>query len=277
MKAILKKILQQLAIYHPLQTFYRGCIAAANNHYYKLIYSKYKGKGFTCNFCHATYQQFVPEYPYPAIVDAINTNQVIAGYGSNVYCPNCMSKNRERLVLAVIENTLTIHNKKILHFSPEKNLYNYLSSKANVTSVDIVPGFYKKIDSNISYADATNLQFKTGSFDIIIANHILEHIPDDIAAMKEICRVLQPTGVAILQVPYSEKLTTTIEEPHINNPAKQEQLFGQKDHVRIYALTDYVNRLIKSGFTVTVLSPTILAQYAIHAIQPNESVILCYK
>ena len=210
MKSLLKKILQQLAIYHPLQTFYRSCIAAVTNHYYKLVYAKYKGTGFTCNFCNASYQQFVPEHPYAAIANAINNHQVIAGYGPNVYCPNCMSKNRERLVLAVLQHTLTIDNKKILHFSPEKNLYNYLATKANVTTVDIVPGFYKKIDGTITYADATNLHFENTSFDMIIANHILEHIPEDLTAMKEMNRVLKTGGMAILQVPYSEKLVATI-------------------------------------------------------------------
>ena len=277
MKTVLKKILQQLAIYHPLQTFYRSCISAVTNHYYKLVYEKYKGKGFKCNFCNVTYQQFVPEYPYTAIANALTSYQVIAGYGPNVYCPNCMSKNRERLVLAVLQHTLTIDNKKILHFSPEKNLHNYLATKANVTSVDIIPGFYKKIDSSITYADATNLQFENESFDMIIANHILEHIPEDIIAMKEMYRVLNTGGMAILQVPYSKKLTATIEEPFIKDPTKQEHLFGQKDHVRIYALTDYVHRLTISGFIVTVLTPPMLAQYAIHAIQAQESVILCYK
>jgi SAM-dependent methyltransferase len=277
MKSVLKKILQQLKIYHPLQTFYRGWITAVTNHYYQFAYAKYKGKGFTCNFCNASYQQFVPEYPYAAIANAINSHEVIAGYGPNVYCPNCMSKNRERLVLAVLQHTITIENKKILHFSPEKNLHNYLATKATVTSVDIIPDFYKKIDSTITYADATNLQFENASFDIIIANHILEHIPADLTAMKEMHRVLRSGGVAILQVPYSEKLTATIEEPFIKNPIKQAYLFGQKDHVRIYALTDYVHRLTICGFTVTVLAPNMLAQFALHAIQAQESVILCYK
>ena len=121
------------------------------------------------------------------------------------------------------------------------------------------------------------MQFENESFDLIIANHILEHIPEDLTAMKEMYRVLNTGGVGILQVPYSEKLTATIEEPFIKDPSKQEHLFGQKGHVRIYALTDYVHRLTISGFTVNALTLTMLAQYAIHAIQAKESVILCYK
>lgn len=277
MKAGLKNVLQQINLYHPLHNFYRSVIDLAICHYYKLVYLKYKGKGFTCNFCQATYQKFVPEYPALDIAAAINTNEVIAGYGKNVYCPNCISKNRERLLLAVIQNMLSIENKTILHFSPEKHLYNYLKSRAIVTTVDIMPGFYTNIDNSISYANATSLHFKNGSFDIIIANHIFEHIPEDQKAMKELYRVLNVGGTAVLQVPYSEKLETTIEDPFLNDPKKQARLFGQKDHVRIYALTDYIKRLQIAGFTVEVLSYKMLQQFKAYAIQEKENVVLCYK
>src|SRR4051794_40922139 len=119
MKEHLKSFLKRLRLYHPLQTFYRSTLAFAINSYYKLSYLKYKGQGFTCNFCGSAYKKFVAEYPSGNIAGAIEHNEVIAGYGENVYCPNCMSKNRERLVLAVIQNMLTIERKTILHFSPE--------------------------------------------------------------------------------------------------------------------------------------------------------------
>ncbi|MDB5246634.1 MAG: Methyltransferase type 11 [Segetibacter sp.] len=277
MKEHLKKFLKKFKLYHPLQAFYRGVIAFASNNYYKLLYSRYKGKGFSCNFCGATYQKFVPEFPSSETSGAIGINEVIAGYGENVYCPNCLSKNRERLVLAVIQNMLSIEHKTILHFSPEKHLYNYLKSKTVVTTVDLEPGFYRNIDSAISYANATNLRFNNESFDMIIANHVLEHIPDDAKAMNEMYRVLKTGGTAILQVPYSERLPTTIEEPFIRDPKKQERLFGQKDHVRIYSLSDYTKRLKTAGFQVNVLSPQKLEQFKVNGIQENESVILCYK
>lgn len=277
MKEKLKTFLKGLQLYHPLQSFYRTCILFWQKSYYRLTYYQYKGKGFICNFCGSSYQKFVPEYPAKEIKLALNTYEVIAGYGENVFCPNCLSKNRERLVLAVLQNFIPVENKKILHFSPEKHLYDYLKNKAAVTAVDIMPGFYKNIDSGILYADATGLLFSDNSFDIIIANHILEHIPQDLLAMKEIYRVLKSDGAAILQVPYSEKSETTIEEPFINDPEKQERLFGQKDHVRMYALKDYVNRLKTAGFKVDVIGDEKLERFKINAIQDKECVIMCGK
>jgi SAM-dependent methyltransferase len=277
MKAYLKDLLKKIKLYHPLQSAYRAAINFTRNKYYRLTYLKSKGPGFTCNFCGASYQKFVPEYPPADILHAIETNHVIAGYGENVYCPNCMSKNRERLVLAVLQHDLAIAGRTILHFSPEKHLFNYLEDKASVTTVDIMPGFYKRIDRSVGHADATALAFCDESFDMIIANHILEHIPKDTTAMKEMWRVLKKNGVAILQVPYSLELATTLEDPLINDPAKQAYLFGQKDHVRIYALQDYLRRLEISGFKVKVLSPEYLKKYAMHAIQDMESLVMCFK
>lgn len=277
MKEQLIICLKFLRLYHPLQSFYRQTLLFLLNNYYRIAFLKYKGKGYTCNFCGSTYEKFVPEYPSKKIAMAINNNEVIAGFGENVYCPNCMCKNRDRLILAVIQTFLNFRKKNILHFSPERHLYNFLKDKAKVTTVDIMPGFYENIDSEIRYADATSLNYADNVFDVIIANHILEHIPQDIKAMKELQRVLKNEGVAILQVPYSKKFETTIEEPFIKDPARQELLFGQKDHVRIYAFEDYTKRLEMAGFKVKVLAPESLRQFEKNAIQEGESVVLCYK
>jgi SAM-dependent methyltransferase len=277
MKEFLKSILKSLNIYHPLQSFYRNTINVAKKKYYQLTYLRYKGKGFTCNFCNASYEKFIPEYPSLQTAEALYRNDVIAGYGENVFCPNCMSKNRERLVGAVLQNLLPVENTSILHFSPEKNLCIFLKTKARVTSADLLPGFYKTIDPSIVNADATKLHFEDESFDIVIANHVLEHIPEDVKAIKEFYRVLKKGGFAILQVPYSEKLETTIEDPFINDPQQQERLYGQKDHVRIYSLENYLRRLEAGNFTTKVITADSLKQFAVHAIQEKECVILGYK
>lgn len=279
MKALLKSFLQNLHFYHPLQTTYRLALSYVTLRYYRLRYGKYKGSGFICNFCGSTYKKFVPEYPTPDIAPVLKDNHVIAGYGENVYCPHCGSKNRERLLKAIIQAHLQIQNKKILHFSPEQHLYRFLkeTATASVTTVDITPGFYRLIDTKTAYADATRLSFADSIFDIIIANHILEHIPDDLKALKEIFRVLTPGGVAILQVPYSPTIPQTLEDPAIDDPQQQAKRFGQKDHVRIYALNDYIRRLEGAGFRVHQLTPADLSTFRIHAIQPEEIVFLGYK
>ena len=121
------------------------------------------------------------------------------------------------------------------------------------------------------------LDLKDAQFDMVIANHILEHIPDDIAAMKEIYRVLKRGGSAILQVPYSEIITATLESPEINDPAMQSALYGQKDHVRIYALNDYISRLRSVGLEVKKISYPELSNLYKHAIQDKECFLQIWR
>lgn len=277
MKELLKQGLKRVGIYHPLQSSYRGAINWLRKKSFQIEYAKYKGKGFICNVCGSRYEKFVPDYPDGKIAEAIQKNDVIAGYGDNVFCPNCVSKNRERLLIAALQHLNNIKNTSILLFSPEKHLFHFLKKNASVTSVDIEPEFYKPIDPFIQYADATKLQFKTETFDVVIANHVLEHIPDDLKAMKEFYRVLKSGGFAILQVPFSLKLSTTLEDPNIKDPAQQERLFGQSDHVRIYSLNDYLKRLEKAGFTIELLSAEFLRRFAAHAIQDRECIIMGRK
>ena len=277
MKEFLKRALKRAGIYHPLQSSYRGVINWLRNKSFQIEYARYKGKGFLCNVCGSRYEKFVPDYPGATIAEAISKNDVIAGFGDNVFCPNCVSKNRERLLIAALEQMNNIQNASILLFSPEKHLFHFLKKSASVTTVDVEPEFYKPIDPSIQYADATKLQFDSNSFDVVIANHVLEHIPDDLTAMKEFYRVLKRGGFAILQVPFSLKLSATVEDPYIRDPAQQERLFGQSDHVRIYSLNDYLTRLEKTGFTIELLSAEFLKQFAIHAIQDRECIIMGRK
>jgi SAM-dependent methyltransferase len=172
---------------------------------------------------------------------------------------------------------IDIKNKKILHLSPEPFVFRFIRAKATVITADLMPGFYKKIDPNIQYADATNLPFAASSFDMVIGNHIMEHIPNDKKAMQEIYRVLQPGGIAVLQVPFSGTIQTTLEDPGIKDPEQQSARFGQKDHVRIYALDDYLNRLRETGFDVSYLSYDSLREWYRYAIQPNEGFIFIKK
>lgn len=269
MKELFKSILKSIGLYHPLQSWYRQMLFNKRLQQTRKLYANFRGEGYTCNICQQSYSRFVPDQPSPENKTAITKNEMIAGYGENILCPNCLSTARERLVVARLAE-MDLTGKEVLHLSPEKNVYEFIEAKANVTTADLLPGFYRTIDGLVRKEDATSFSFDNASFDIIIANHILEHIPADVLAMKEIYRVLKPGGKAILQVPYSEKLTATQEMPGINDPARQSALFGQKDHVRNYALTDYVSRLQNSGFIVSVIPYSALAAYYTNAIQENE-------
>jgi SAM-dependent methyltransferase len=269
MKEFLKKILKAAGVYHPLQGFYRQQLFKTAHKKTRKEFEKYRGPGFQCNVCRASYKMFAPRFPSAEDKDAIDKNNVIAGYGENVFCPRCMSTARERLVIAML-GKINITGKRILHFSPEEKVYHYLSEKTAIITADLKPGFYKKIDSKALKEDLTKLSFADNSFDMVIANHVLEHIPDDRKAMKEICRVLKSPGTAILQVPFSTTVPATVEEPGINNPRKQSELFGQKDHVRIYNRDEYITRLREAGFYVEYIPHASLIDLYSFAIQPGE-------
>jgi SAM-dependent methyltransferase len=97
--------------------------------------------------------------------------------------------------------------------------------------------------------DIMNIAYPDNFFDSILCSHVLEHVPDDMQAMREFYRVLKPGGWAILQVPIDYSKATTFEDSRITTPEEREKYFGQCDHVRLYGC-DYPNRLIQAGFKV---------------------------
>lgn len=118
----------------------------------------------------------------------------------------------------------------------KKRDYDYIAS-------DISGDFI----SDVKY-DITDIDSENNSFDLIICYHILEHIDDDIKAMKELFRVLKSRGHCIIQTPF--KNGEIYENNSIVTPAEREKHFGQSDHVRIYSINGLRNRLEKVGFQV---------------------------
>ena len=100
--------------------------------------------------------------------------------------------------------------------------------------------------------DITDMNFEDNFFDVIICNHVLEHVKDGRKAMSELFRVLKPKGFAILQVPISKNAKETFEDFSITTPKGREKYFGQKDHVRIYGNEDYKKILESVGFKLDV-------------------------
>lgn len=163
-------------------------------------------------------------------------------------CPRCGSLERHRLIalyMSLRTNLLDPRPKKLLHIAPEPNMVHFFRKVSSVEylSADLTS------DRAMEKMDLTDIQYPAHSFDVICCSHVLEHIPDDRKAMRELCRVLKPDGWAILQVPILAK--TTFEDPAVTSPEERERLYGQHDHVRKYGL-DYRDRLIEAGFSVTV-------------------------
>ncbi len=215
----------------------------------------YSGNNYRCPVCNKSFRKLLPG---GFNLDVIKQKEIIgAGYRQNNICPNCQSTDRDRLVYLFLKHKTNVFTAKlkVLHVSPEPALYSLLSKLPNidyVTGTKYAEGIY--YHKEIRSIDLLDLPFGDNEFDLIICNHILEHIIDDNKAMTELLRVLAPTGVAIMQVPYSNLLNKTYENEDVITRKEREEHFGQFDHVRIYG-KDYANRLSNAGFTVEVFDP----------------------
>lgn len=140
----------------------------------------------------------------------------------------------------------------MLHVAPEAVFFTKFKKNNDIAyhPVDKSPENYPK---GTRQMDLTGLQYEAGYFDAIICSHVLEHIPNDRTAMKELFRVLKPGGWAALQVPLDTKREQTYEDWAITTPEEREQAFGQWDHVRVYG-RDFEDKLRDVGFSVRVES-----------------------
>lgn len=195
----------------------------------------------------------------------------------NARCPRCLSMERHRLLWLYLHNRTRIFSEQthLLHVAPEPILQKRFRSSPNIN--------YTTADLNSPLAsvriDLTMIPCRDESFDTILCSHVLEHIEDDRAAMRELYRVLRPGGWAILQVPLEAEREVTYEDFSITSPEGRFRHFNQSDHVRIYG-RDYKDRLEAVSFIVTVDDYVkTLGQQKIqtYCLDPNEGIYLCTK
>ena len=171
----------------------------------------------------------------------------------NVLSPSTLSLERHRLLWLYLKNETDLFTapKKMLHFAPEQCFLKRFKTleKLDYTTTDLLSPI-----ADVK-ADICNLPFKDNSYDIILCNHVLEHIPNDKKAMQELYRVLKPNGMAILQIPQDLNRQTTFEDDSITDKKERTKIFGQYDHVRVYGL-DYFDKLRQVGFKVKEVNYT---------------------
>ena len=163
----------------------------------------------------------------------------------DVRCPSCGSRERHRLMhLWVTEGGGDrLAGKRILHFAPEKAVRQQMRGNKLYETADLY-------ESDVTHpVDITDTALAAASYDVVIAHHVLEHILDDRAAMREMFRILKPGGVAILSTPINASRRDTYENPSITDPALRTLHFSAPDHKRYYGL-DFADRLTEAGFSV---------------------------
>jgi SAM-dependent methyltransferase len=202
------------------------------------------------------------------------------GYGTqrpNVLSPSTLSLERHRLLWLYLKNETNFFSAplKVLHFAPEQAFYTRFRLQKNLdyTTTDLVSPL-----ADVK-ADICNLPFEDNSFDFILCNHVLEHIPDDAKAMAELYRVLKPGGMGIFQVPQDLNRENTFEDDTITDPNLRAAVFGQYDHVRVYGV-DYFDKLRAAGFTVKPVAYTETLSHDLvdrYRLAPGEIIPVCFK
>ena len=172
------------------------------------------------------------------------------GYGTqrnNVLSPSTLSLERHRLLWLYLKNETDFFSaeKSVLHFAPEQCFLKRFRDLKNInyTTTDLLSPI-----ADVK-ADICDLPFEDNSYDVILCNHVLEHIPDDTKAMQELYRVMKPGGYGIFQIPQDLNREVTFEDDSITDKNERAQIFGQYDHVRVYG-RDYFDKLRSIGFKV---------------------------
>jgi len=166
-------------------------------------------------------------------------------YRLDACCPNCKSLERHRLIYSVMENgsisEFKNENAKILHFAPEQIIEKKLKVRyKNYVTADL---FYKAdIKLNIE-----SIALPDDQYDIVIANHVLEHV-DDRLAISEINRILKVGGIFVCMVPVVSGWKSTYERADIVTDLDRLLHFGQADHLRLYG-DDFVVRVNAFGLS----------------------------
>ncbi len=169
-------------------------------------------------------------------------------------CAMCASFERQRFLYYVYDKLFFNTDKtvKLLHFAPEKSVYDKICKNQNIEYVccDLEPKNFPFV-KNIQKEDGMNLSFPDNTFDFIIHNHIMEHVPDDIKFIKECLRVLKPDGKMIVSVPYSPE--GLCDDSKVTDEERI-KYYGQADHVRMYG-RDILAHFDAKEFEIKVINP----------------------
>jgi len=185
-------------------------------------------------------------YGYPFTFNDLET------MNANQYnCPSCGASDRDRLyalyINKVLEQSLSINSMSLLDIAPSYPLKTFLLKIPNIKYLSVD----KYMDGVDIVLDITDMNVvKTGSFDIFICSHVLEHIADDKKALSELFRVLKPGGFGILMVPIILKISEIDEDVMVNDVAERWRRFGQDDHVRLYSKKGFMERIEAAGFLI---------------------------
>jgi SAM-dependent methyltransferase len=206
------------------------------------------GPARECCMCGAHVGRFLPyRGGWRDAPPLMRSFEVVGSDLDNYLCPVCGCHDRERHLLFYLRHTglmEKIRGADVLHFAPEARLSSFIEKAAPARYVlaDLFP-----TRAGIERVDLLAIPYAASTFDVVIANHVLEHVADDLRALSEVRRVLKVGGYAILQTPYSNLLESTFSDAGVKSDEARLQIYGQEDHVRLYGRDIFV-RFASAGF-----------------------------
>ncbi|MGO9112924.1 MAG: methyltransferase domain-containing protein [Thermoguttaceae bacterium] len=169
-------------------------------------------------------------------------------------CPHCCAADRDRLCALYLNDYLTSQRRPlvIVDFAPTRPLSERIRRTIAIRglgdSYRTADLYAEGVDDHVDITDLAC--YATGSVDLFLCSHVLEHVVDDRLAMRELQRILKPGGQGILLVPIVLGVEEVDEDPTVTDPTERWRRFGQNDHVRLYSRQEFLRRLHEAGFVV---------------------------
>ena len=240
LKRVLKRVLpSQMLLRHEL--FFRSIYALP-----------YYGDQHECNICTSKLKRFI----------LLNRGDLL--------CPVCGSLPRHRRLWHYLSNNMTLEG-TLLHFSPSRPLWRKLRA---IKTLEYITTDYEQSPIVQYHYDITDIEIKDATVNNIICYHVLEHIPEDHKAIKELYRILKPGGQLLVQTPFKEGMI--YENERIKTPEERLEHFGQEDHVRIYSVKGLAERLERPGFDVEIIKFSEAGENTL-GLKEQEYLLLCRK
>ncbi len=169
-------------------------------------------------------------------------------------CPICGASDRDRLYALYIEEYAARHNKSgvIIEFGPSSKLYRAINEGFAGWRYRTADLFLANVDDKVDLCDMKEI-YPDNSIDFLICSHILEHVKDDLAALRELRRILKPGGQGILMAPLQLDLMATREAPVGATEEECWRIAGQGDHLRLHSKMDFETRIREAGFELDML------------------------